>query len=642
MMNRVLSFAGKARRRGLDYVGAVSAYQAHTLRYRVVAFSGQPGARVESHSPGTSVAPNPPFHFSTSDIPGIVGAIPESAKRTTILEAERCLGQKFSFRGLAEFHFPQDIEWDFVPDGNLSWSWDLNRHLFFLTLGAAYHYTQDAAYLEKLVALWDDWMRRNPVGKGLNWRSPFEVAARLRNWIWAYFLVAAAPGASSPFLGSAWNGLREHATFLSDHLEYHWPNNHLLLEALSLCEFAVVFRDFGGERYLPRASTIVAEQVERQVLADGVHGELCPMYHEIVASELNVFASLCRKLRFPLRTKVTERIAAMERFSSAMRRGDGSFPLLGDSSPADTCLRFGFAEPREHLAFWVRPDSGCLDMPLRKPLSLDIFAAAGYAILRGHESRAHLVFDFGPWSRCKTTNHGHSDALSFALHARGQAWIVDSGFFHPWSVGSIANLEWNRFFRSTAAHNTLLIDNREPFELSDHGDVRRQAATRLIGYRSDSQEVAVCGETQPCWSSGGTAHRREIALNQSGEVTVRDLVSLDPLPTTGNHRLQWYFHFGPDLAVQLSGKDTVVAQSGGGEMTCRVSCTGATPLLRLIRGQEFPRQGWVAQSTAVVVPAWVLAVELESSQSCEMTFDFRFAQVSANSLTQETCANRSA
>jgi len=606
------------------------------MRYRLLAFSRR-DEKAANYGAEMASPPKPAFHFSAKEVHAIVDNIPEPAKRAAILDADQCLEHRFFFRGLEAVHFPRKIDWDFSPHQNLSWSWDLNRHPFFLTLGTAYHYTQNAVYLDKLVELWQDWMQRNPAAKGLNWRSPFEVAARLRNWIWAYFLLSAAPQAGSTFLRNAWAGITEHAAFLADHLEYHWPNNHLLLQALTLCEFAVVFREHGGERYLPMASRILAEQVEQQVLADGVHAELCPMYHEIVATELDAFAQLCRKLKYPIRAKLAERIAAMRRFSSAMRRNDGSFPLLGDSSPSDTCLRFGLAESTQHLAFWVQPEASRSELPVRKPLSLDLFAAAGYAILRDNVQQSHLMFDFGSWSRCKATNHGHSDALSFELHSAGRPWIVDSGFFYPWSDSPPASLEWSRYFRSTAAHNTLLIDAREPFELSGNGDVSSQPATRLVGYRSDPQEVAVCGETQPSWSSGETTHRREIVLKQTGEVVITDSVSLETLPNAGGHRLQWFLHFAADLSVQLSENNTLVARCGDKEMTCQVSCPDSMPLLRLIRGQELPRQGWVAQSTAVVVPAWVLVVELESPQSCEVNFHFSLAPVSTASHTQEEC-----
>ncbi len=636
MMDRVLGFADKTRERGLSYVGAVSAYHAHTLRYRLTAFSQQ----LTGVSAVNDQTPIPPFHFQTDGIQAIVASIPEPAKQDAVLEANLYLEQRFSFRGLPEIHFQQSVDWDFAPDGNLSWSWDLNRHRFFLTLGMAYQYTQNAAYIEKLVELWHDWMLRNPTGKGPNWLSPFEVAARLRNWIWAYFLLAAAPGVSSLFLRRAWSGLSQHAAFLADHLEYHWPNNHLLLETLSLCEFAVIFRGFGGERYLAQVSKTLEKHVEQQVLADGVHSELCPMYHEIVASELGAFVSLCHKLHHPLPTAMKDRIGAMRRFSLAIRRSDGSFPLLGDSSSPDTCLRFDLGQPMKgDLAYWVNPGDGFLDPSAQSPLSLDLFAEAGYAILRGNARQAHLIFDFGPWSRCATTNHGHSDALSFELHAAGRPWIVDSGFFYPWPGGLEKDgTAWTRYFRSTSAHNTLLIDGKEPFEVNQHGRVGCQAKTRLVGYRTTSERVAVCGEVQPYWSDHESVHRREIALDRTGEITIRDFVLGPPLKA-GTHRLQWFLHFAADIVVELLGTDTVVARDDHEELSCEISCPGLAPRLRLIRGQESPRQGWVAQSSSTVAPAWVLVVEIEASLPLEILFRFRLGPAHETLQTQDLCVS---
>jgi len=532
---------------------------------------------------------------------------------------------------LGEIRLPQVVDWSFVPDGNLSWSWDLNRHKYLLTLGTAYHYTRNAKYSDKIVELWNSWMRSNPPGRGLNWRSPFEVAARLRNWVWAYFLLATTPDCDQEFVWRTWQGLQEHARFLARHLEYHWPNNHLLLESLSLCEFAVVFREFGGERYLAKAEAILEAQVEEQVLWDGVHSELCPMYHEIVASELNTFVRLCERVGFPLNWKMRERIDSMRRFSAAMRREDGSFPLLGESAFSDTCLRFD--EFAGDLVHWV--GTGTSERNSSSALDLQLFPEGGYGILRGGTVRGHVVFDFGSWSRCASGNHGHSDALSFEYHAEGVPWIVDSGFFHPWQGDELA---WGSYFRGTAAHNTLVVAGQEQFEFSAGGDIGRKSKTRLVSYRSSDDEVSVCGELEPYWSDGQVTHRREVALPRSGEFIIRDSVLVSGCSNSPKHRLQWLFHFVPDLRVEIPEPGMFTARSKSKELTCDVLCDALNLRLRLIRGQESPRQGWVARSSATVVPAWVVAVEAESSISCEVTFLFRIGALHTESADEELAA----
>jgi hypothetical protein len=435
--------------------------------------------------------------------------------------------------------------------------------------------------------------------------------------MWAYFLLAASPDVSPLFLHRAWRGLRDHASYLASHLEYHWPNNHLLLEALSLYEFALVFRRYGGERYLNPASQVLEAQVQQQVLADGVHSELCPMYHEIVASELGAFTRLCSRLGHALPLAMEERAFRMRRFSAALRRSDGSVPLLGDSSFPDTCLRFDASLAAcSDLTYWLhhgRLAETCL-AAREKLLSLDLFTEAGLGFLRNAAHKAHVTFDFGSFSRCATANHGHSDALSFEFHAAGSPWIVDSGFFHPWNIGGIDS--WNRYFRSTVAHNTLVADGRDQNKLSDHNDIDGRARTRLEGYRSNSREVAITAEVEPHWSHGEVIHRREVSLNEAGEFAIREQIR-----GTGIHRLQWLIHFAPDLAVELSGPTTVAARRGNDVLVCEVHGSGPNPSLRLVRGERSPVQGWVALSSARVAPAWVLVVDAEAA--LPYTLDFQ-------------------
>ena len=518
MMDRVLTFTGKARRRGPNYVQDLLSYHAHAVRYRLMSLSRRANSRTTA-----ALAPFPAFHFNPDAVPAIVEVVPKSIRQTTVRGAQNILEHRFSFRGLPEVCFSTAINWDLKPEGNLSWSWDLNRHRFFLTLGTAYHYTGDPVYKNKLIELWQDWMRWNAPGRGMNWRSPFEVAARLRNWMWAYFLLAASSEVSPLFLRHARRGLTQHAAYLADHLEFHWPNNHLLLEALSLYEFAVVFQGQGGERYLPLAGRVLSAQVQEQILRDGVHSELCPMYHDIVASELDAFTLLCRKLGHSLPLSMEERIFSMKRFSAALRRSDGSIPLLGDSSSPDTCFRFD-PDPRtcSDLIYWLHsglPPS-VRTSASQRDLSLEIFSEGGYGIVRGAAQQTHLTFDFGAFSRCPAANHGHSDALSFEFHAAGRPWIVDSGFFHLWNSRKsdqqgTRSKDWSRYFRSTAAHNTVTIDEQEQNERSEDDDIGGQARVRLTNYTSNPNEVIIAAEAQPFWSQGEAVHQRRVSLSKS-------------------------------------------------------------------------------------------------------------------------------
>ncbi len=603
-MNRLVTFAGKARARGWPYLQAVTQYQSARLQYQM----RRAWQRVRPWDAGLAAQPSSSsrFHFQAEDVEAIVERVPPALRRRAISQAGKVLEQRFSFRGLPPVHFRDQIAWDLAPDGNQSWNWDLNRHHYFLCLGTAYFYTRDARYPEKLIELWLDWAGR---ARGKR-KHVFEVAARLQNWMWAYFLLEASNEAGPLLLRRLRSLMLEHAEFLAAHLEYHWPNNHLLLEAKALYEFVLLFPHFPlCRRVKPAIRALLEQQIREQVLPDGGHSELCSMYHSIVAGELGEIFRLCRRLDEPLSDDARKRVAAMQRFSAAMRRADHSMPLLGDSSHEDTYLRFDSTQRDfSDLNYWLTEE----DSPGDEADSIcRVFPASGYAFLASRCSSrpVHLTFDFGPLSRCATANHAHCDTLSFDLHADGRPLIADPGFYFPWDGGS----DWPEYFRSTQAHNTLVIDDRPQSDMRA-GRVHSVRA-ELLGYREVAGRAEVCAQAIPYWAEGGEViHRREIVLEKNGSMQIGDQVH-----GLGRHKLQWYFHLAPELEASLEA-GAIVARADGRTVLVLQPRSKVPVDVQLVRGQRRPFLGWFAGSTAVVRPAWTIVISTMADLPVEIEF----------------------
>lgn len=561
------------------------------------------------------------FYFEAADIPTIVASIPESIRNRTLEEADRILSQHFHFRGRT-VTFVGDVDWQARPEGNISWEWDLNRHRYFVTLGTAYYYSRRLAYLDKLINLWEQWIAANPVCQTPAWRQPFEVASRLRNWMWAYFLLercAQVPPRHFQNLGTA---IREHSAFLYSNLEYHWPNNHLLLEAVTLYEYALLFRAAcTNQKIATRARRVLIREIESQILPDGGHSELCSMYHRIIAGELAQLAILCRRLGQPLPCDVEYCIRRSVEFSAALDRGYGSAPLLGDSAADDTNLRFDFASPeRSELNYWTKSEhtSKLFASEQRTPPpNLQLFPDSGYAFLRSGtgDHSLRLTFDFGPFSRCPSANHAHADALSFDLHAGGRPLLVDPGVYLPWDDDG----SWARHFRSTAAHNTLVIDGKDQSELCRFADVGRTASTRVVDYQSSEDEIQVTADCVPYWATRREiCHTRTISARNGGPIFIRDHVT-----GSGYHHLEWYFHVAPDLdAAATCAGEFVLRLPATGEDLARIRVQATRiPDLNLTRGQTEPRQGWVSLNSAEVLPAYVATYSTEAELPFSLEFE---------------------
>ena len=73
--------------------------------------------------------------------------------------------------------------------------------------------------------------------------------------------------------------LYNHYQLLLHNLEYHLLGNHLLENGFSLFFGAYYFRD---ETMYSKAVLILKEELKEQILSDGAHFELSPMYHQIL------------------------------------------------------------------------------------------------------------------------------------------------------------------------------------------------------------------------------------------------------------------------------------------------------------------------------------------------------------------------
>lgn len=628
-LQHLYTFLLKTRYRGLGYAVGVFRYLLNSRSYRLrhavwralhdsenLAPPFGPNERLAPDAIGHS---NPRFHFSAAEIPEIVARIPDRLKGRTVAEAEKILQHRFSFRG-EERVFTDVVDWSAALGSNMSWNWDLNRHRFFVALGTAYYYSAEMQYLTKLVELWEHWVKENPAGKTPAWKHPFEVAARLQNWIWAYFLLECSGECDSERLFRIREAIREHGSFLHSNLEYHWPNNHLLLEAKALFEYSLLFPQFKeNRRSLARAERILQREVMAQILADGAHSELCSMYHRIIAGELGELAALCEHNGTPLPAKIEQRIASLVEFTRALLRDDGSTPLTGDSVKDDSYIRFDPAQQEcSDLNYWVWRGQGSFPhVPRRAKQSprLAIFPQAGYAFLRGSdtESDFHLTFDFGSFSRCTSANHGHCDALSFELYAMGRPVIVDPGVCLPWTNSN----GWDRYFRSTAAHNTLMLDGKEQSQLCRYSDVRHSARTRLLRHYVSSDRAGLSAECIPYWAAkDGVCHYREVSYGNDGILLIHDQVK-----GSGRHRLDWNFQFAPEIDVLEDQFGGLVVRFKGSPDFLHFAPIADIPLaLTVVRGQPDPPRGWISLNSAQVVPAYAALYSAEVELPMAITF----------------------
>ncbi|HLF25780.1 MAG TPA: alginate lyase family protein [Anaerolineae bacterium] len=561
----------------------------------------------------------PRFFFNYEDKPALLALIPDDQRAATLRAADEVCRNLFTFRGVGPIQFDAYIDWTFCPNGNIDWTWDLNRHAYFEALGRAYWYTGDERYAEKFRQLVVDWLARNPIGIDRpGWRSPFEVAFRSTMWTWAFHYFRSSPVFDDKTCRLFLKSLLAHGRYLDRNLELHVPNNHLLLEAKALAWLGLLFPEFKeAKRWRRRGLNLLYREVRAQVGPDGVHGEQSTHYQRVIAGELLELLVLLENHRQPLAADIIAAFSRMVEFELWVTKPNGQAPLLSDAALTDTHLRFSAASagpvflgrddlranapPLDAAGIWLLGAQRINLPPLRplrsRPLGSRAFPAGGYFVMRtgGDAEAAYLVFDCGPFGYAPVPGHGHADALSFELHAGGQTLLADPGIYSA-SLGR----EWRNFFRGSRAHNTVVVDDQDQSLLLDTRRVYRPASATLHAWRVDDRYDFVDGSHDGYLRlPEPITHRRQIFFAKP-----EYWIMIDELTGHGRHTFDLYFHLLPDAEPCLYADSQAVWIGNGHQPGLGIVPLATADLqAEIITGATEPIQGWMSFDSGEKQPA---------------------------------------
>lgn len=562
----------------------------------------------------------PVLYLSPDKVEKSVLRITEALKTSAIAAAEKILKNQFSYRGLT-VTFDQEIDWSHQPDSNIDWTWDLNRHYSLVALAKAYTYTHDEKFSRKAVSLINSWLSHNPPQiDNPVWR-PFEVSTRLNSWLWSFFLLLKSDIFAQAGMVQMLNGIAVQTCFLLNNLEYHIQNNHLLIEAKTLATMGLCFPEFKPAGMWQKTGLdIVWKEFANQVCTDGVHAERSTQYHMLVGSELWELISILEDNALPIPASVKARYSKMIEFSRAIVKPDRTIPLFGDASRTDEHIRFDVRWARPGMmstepplgedTFWLVEDSTSGPHPHSVLKSIS-FPEGGYFIMRdsNSEKTPYLAFDCGPFGHIPVPSHGHADALSFEMFAFGETLITDCGAFRYHAPSHYRN-----YFRGVRAHNTLMIDRQDQSILVGTRNVNNPAKARVHRWLTTDHFDLVEG------SHDGYTRLQNPAIHKRRILFIKPdyWLLFDSVLGTGQHQLDWLFHFMPNSEVHVDKRN--------GQAQCAVGRAGVIihPIwfegidVSLISGDETEPQGWVSLESGQKQSAPVLIY------SCQRIIPFYF------------------
>lgn len=347
------------------------------------------------------------------------------------------------------------------------------------------------------------WIAENPPGIGNGW-EPYPVSLRIVNWIkWAL--------AGEPLEPSWRDSLAMQVRWLAGHVEWHLLGNHILANAKALVLAGLFFDGAEAEEWLRAGLAIYGRELPEQILADGAHFELSPMYHAIILEDLLDLINAARAYGHAgggLFGDLPRITARMRSWLAAMTHPDGGPAFFNDAA-------YGIAPSRAALeTYAARLGLAAVAGPGQGVHHLE---ASGY--VRVDYGAMAAILDLAAVGPDYIPGHAHADTLSFEL-SLGTERIVVNGGTSTYAPGPRREAE-----RATAAHNTVEIGGENSSEVWSSFRVARRARVRDAAIEVSDGAVCVRASHDGYRRlPGRPLHRREWRFD-GPKLTIRDEIA---------------------------------------------------------------------------------------------------------------------
>jgi hypothetical protein len=515
--------------------------------------------------------------------------------------------------------FVSGAEWSYVPSecrdcirhdrSDVKAPFELSRLQFLPILAKAHVLTGHESYRVTAKELLTHWIQSNPASVGVNWTVAMEAALRAMSICFLLNLLPPLRPEEQPWLTTVTRSLTQHLLYIEANIEFSHllTSNHYLSDIVGLYCLSLFLDGEGMAARRREYRQRIEAEMAKQVYEDGGDYEASTGYQVLVAQLFTTALLLMRSDRsVPESPVFVERLSTMFQFLNAVASTSGQLPQVGDCDDGRTELLvddleqmihspvaernslkvshllglgqrlFGAGEgPVDDAAWYGLTDTTQIPYPQPQinPGSgspIKVLPNSGIGVLQ-HGS-AELLFFAIPNGIFGKGSHTHNDKLSFVLRVHGQEVFCDSG------TGCYTrDLAMRNRFRSTAAHNTLLIDGAEQNRI-DAGPrgvfiLGNDAAVSPIQEGSDGLSYFLRA-SHTGYRSLGVTHTRTIRAAHDEQA----FVIVDQLDGEGVHDFEINLQLAPNRKAQLAVAEDVILCLILGDSQVQLTVAGPTGL----------------------------------------------------------------
>lgn len=450
--------------------------------------------------------------------------VPEVQKDIQILipelDCEKTYLQRFCIEKMMDdeieiLHESHTIEnnWDISTASHL-WNYNLHYLEFLIPLAVKYVDTTDEQYFIKWEELVKSWLHQ-PCGDCF---EPYTISMRIPNVLICMELLKDRL-AETELKKILYSSIYQQYRYLLKSQELALLANHYFENLKTVVICSLLFKEL--DVYY-KYFDLFLKQIDEQILPDGLHYELSLMYHKIILEDImRVYVALSSMNH---KCDAEKLIPAMKVMVSAMINLEQGFertPLFNDAGNNVSKSRDALYEAAERIFAYVHIEKA-------------MFPQSGYYKL--YAGKCAVLFDCGGIGPSYMGGHSHCDCLSFELSVDDKVIFSNSG------TGQYQG-DLRPFFRSTSAHNTLMIDHREQSELwGEH-----RAGRRIRKVEGIQKGNSLIGQFQ---SYHGDSFQRRLEWKKNTLFIIDDFKAQD----SDLHIARQFFHLSPGYHYERKGK----------------------------------------------------------------------------------------
>jgi len=424
---------------------------------------------------------------------------------------------RYSFSFLNQkVQFDSEIDWknNKIFRNNLLWQYNLNYHNFLLSLinDKSANPESKSLLIQKIITDWIDNndLRKNKYDKNI-W-NPYVVSNRIIAWVklYTHFNNYFDQDFKKKFLYN----LRFQLKYLDHNLEYHLRANHLLENSFALIFGSVFFKD---KKLFEKGKSILNKQLKEQIMTDGAHFELSPMYHQHISYrllDLYYYLKCSNTFNSDIENLIKSKLSIMLGWLEKITFTNGDIPTVNDCS------------------FDIYPSTKDILKYSNKlgiiPKSKKLYES-GYRFKK--KNNYELFFDSAQIGPDFNPGHAHNDIFNFILYIDKMPFIVDTGT----STYSFSKRRFKE--RSTSSHNTVSINGKEQSEIWSNFRVAKRVNPKII-FENDHKIISKYNSLIK-----NVYHKREINFYES-KILLKDEINTNYLNYS-------YLHFHPSINIEI-------------------------------------------------------------------------------------------